>query len=223
VVLDQELPKVLAQLARQGFAVESLYSPLLNESPQVKTLQVVRQGSRSDLAQGLKAILSVTSTPLEKPLEPTPSPTPRVTPSAGVQGTPLSVASATATPTWGTVEKILGLGIPRGKLMRYVFFRSPAPEGSTTREGETRFNLQRDGKQVAVTGAFCLSASEVRGVVESLTQNHLTVTDLHQDRLEENQGLFLLHFWAMGEAGDVAKGLQAALEKAPGILSRRPE
>jgi hypothetical protein len=57
-----------------------------------------------------------------------------------------------------------------------------------------------------------LIGSEVNPVIQALRQHDIEVTALHSHMLDESPRLLFMHFWATGDAGDVARGLKAALD-----------
>ncbi|HEY5038592.1 MAG TPA: DUF1259 domain-containing protein [bacterium] len=224
VLLDQETQKTLAQLQLHGLEVTAVIDPLLNESPSVKEVYFTGKGSRMDLAQALKWILRMNGMP--ETVAPRPTDFPNLkTPadakaSAGGSGdkSTLSGRSPQAASDWSAVEAILGKGESEGKLYQFTFPRAKAveEEGSEIPPfmgAATNFHFQKNGKKVAVTGAFALTNAEVNPVVKVLVKNHISVTGIQNHLLKEDPRLFFAHIWAVGEAGEVATGLKAALDK----------
>lgn len=228
VLLDQEVPKVLAQLVKGGVEVTAIHNHLLNESPAIKYLHISGHGSRVNLAQNLKVLLSFTGTPPNPPAQPTPGATPPALPDPSVN----------SGQSWSKVQAVLGPGKINGRVLQYGF---PRAEAITEKGMEippfmgmaTSLNFQKVGGMalgekgplglltgskaskdvVAATGDFVLAAEEVNPVVETLTHNHITVTAIHSHMLEESPRLFFLHFWALGAPSEVAAGLKEALGK----------
>ena len=95
LLLSSEVEKAIAQLEDQNFKVTSLGSPLLNESPPIRTVYFEAQGRKADLAQSLKWILKILG--------------------LGVGPVNLPQSGTPALPDWTAVEKILGPGEPGGK------------------------------------------------------------------------------------------------------------
>ena len=69
------------------------------------------------------------------------------------------------------------------------------------------------GGRAAATGDFVLVTAEVNPVLRALRQHGIEVTALHNHMLEEERRLFFLHFWGVDDAGKLAQGLKAALDK----------
>jgi hypothetical protein len=67
--------------------------------------------------------------------------------------------------------------------------------------------------QVATTGDFVLTASEVNPVLSELRAHQISVTALHSHMLTEEPRLFFMHFWAVGDPLSVGAGIKAALSR----------
>jgi hypothetical protein len=75
-------------------------------------------------------------------------------------------------------------------------------------------NFQATGSgKAAITGDFVLIASEVNPVLQALRENGIEVTAIHNHMLNDQPHLFFMHFWANDDAGKLAQGLKAALDK----------
>lgn len=75
----------------------------------------------------------------------------------------------------------------------------------------TGINFQKNGDSAAITGDFVLLADEVNPVIKILTGNGITPTALHNHMLQDQPRLFMMHFWAVGNPENLAKGLSEAL------------
>jgi hypothetical protein len=76
----------------------------------------------------------------------------------------------------------------------------------------TAINFQpTGGGRAATTGDFVLTSKEVNPVLRSLRENGIEVTALHSHMLDEQPRLFFMHFWALNDTANLAKGLKAAL------------
>lgn len=196
VMLDKEVASVIPKLMSLNLSITALHNHLVGESPTIKYLHFSGKGSAAKLAESVKAVLSVTGTPL----------------------TPVQAKTGTEKPDWSKVEAILGTsGKQNGVLLQYGFPRNekltesgmemPAYIGMAT-----GINFQMDGKRAAITGDFVLLADEVNPVFNALTKNGIAVTAIHNHMLYDNPRLFMMHFWAVDEPGKLAKGLKAALD-----------
>jgi hypothetical protein len=113
----------------------------------------------------------------------------------------------------GAKGKIAGgvyqFGIPRAEPITAGNMNVPPALGSAE-----AINFQPTGSgTAAITGDFVLTADEVNPVLRTLRDNGIDVTALHSHMLDEKPRLFFMHFWAVGDAEKLAKGLRAALDK----------
>jgi hypothetical protein len=197
VVLDQETGPVMAKFVALGLNVTAVHNHLVGEFPAIKYVHFSGMGDAVKLAESLKSILEVTSTPLNAP----------------------PIQDIKDKPDWSRVMAIIGnSGHQNGKFLQYGFPR----KDKLTDNGidlspyagmSTGINFQMDGNRAGVTGDFVLLADEVNPVVKALTENGITVTAIHNHMLYDNPRLFMLHFWGVNDPEKLAKGLKAALDK----------
>jgi len=77
----------------------------------------------------------------------------------------------------------------------------------------TALNFQPTGEgKVASTGDFVLRAAELNRALQALHKQGINITAVHNHMLGEEPRLFFMHFWAVGDAAQVARGLRAALD-----------
>jgi len=74
------------------------------------------------------------------------------------------------------------------------------------------FQPTADGR-AAITGDFVLIDKEVNPVAQTLLQNGIDVTAIHNHGLTDMPRLFYMHFWATDDLAKLARGLKAALDK----------
>ena len=196
VVLDSEVPKVVNKLMEENLEITAIHNHLINETPTVKYIHYHGMGDAVKLAQEIKAVLQVTATPL----------------------TPSAPSTQTKTSDWSKVTTILGTGKQNGMLLQYAFPRNEkltesGMEMPPSMGMATSINFQIDGNHAAITGDFVMLADEVNPVIKALTQNGIIPTALHTHMLKDEPRLFMMHFWAVGDAEKLATGLKAALDK----------
>ncbi len=197
VLLDAEVPKVINKLMEQNLEVTAIHNHLINETPNIKYVHYHGEGDPVNLAQEIKTVLQVTSTPLTSTAPPT----------------------QTQNLDWSKVTAILGTtGKRNGMLLQYNFPRNEkltenGMEMPPSMGMATSINFQMNGSQAAITGDFVLLADEVNPVVKALTENGIMPTAIHSHMLHDEPRLFMMHFWAVDDPEKLAKGLKAALDK----------
>jgi uncharacterized protein DUF1259 len=200
VLADDEIEPVMADLAQGGIEVTALHHHVLHETPRVYYMHIHGTGDAVELAQEIRAAIGLTKTP--------PPPASPATPSASPTG--LDTAR---------IAQALGHS---GKLNSTVYQVS-VPRPDTIRENEvvippamgvaTALNFQpTGGGEAASTGDFVMRAAEVNRVLRALREHGIAVTAVHNHMLDEEPRLFFMHFWAVGDPMQVARGLRAALD-----------
>jgi len=188
VLLDQEVPAVMAGLFRGGLEVTAVHNHLNEMSPHVMYMHYGGHGDAVQLAKALRQALSASSTPLG------------------------SSSGPAATPTGPTldakqIEQALGR---TGRDIGGGVFQVTVPRAEAITE-MINFQPTADGK-AAITGDFVLIDKEVNAVARALQQNGIDVTALHNHALMDTPRLFYMHFWATDDPAKLARGLKAALD-----------
>ncbi len=201
VLLDQEVPAVMAGLFRGGLEVTAVHNHLNEISPHVMYMHYEGHGEAIKLATALRQALSASGTPL------------------GGGG---SVAAAPATgPALDTkqIEQALGrtgraldggvlqVTVPRAEVITEMGVELLPAMGVTT---VMNFQPTANGK-AAITGDFVLIDKEVNAVARTLMQHGIDVTAIHNHGLMDTPRLFYMHFWANDDPLKLAQGLKAAL------------
>jgi hypothetical protein len=203
VLLDQEIPAVMAGLFRGGLEVTAVHNHLNEVSPHVMYMHYGGHGDAIKLATALRQALSASGTPL---------------------GSGSSAAAAPpAGPALDTKQIEHGLG-RTGRAMDGGVFQVTVPRAEVITEmgvpllpamGVTtvmNFQPTGDGK-AAITGDFVLIDREVNAVARALMQHGIDVTAIHNHSLMDMPRLFYMHFWANDDPLKLAQGLKAALDQ----------
>ena len=199
VLTQDEIEPVMRKLQEGGLEVTALHNHLLRASPAPFYMHISGHGEAVALAHAIHDALVVSKTPLGN------------APAAAEAKVDLDTAmldrtlGATGKPAGGVYQ----FGIPRAETVRVHGMSVPPAMGVA--EG---INFQPTGNgKAAITGDFVLTASEVTPVMRTLRENNIDVTALHNHMLDDQPRLFFMHFWANGDAVNLAKGLRAALDK----------
>jgi Domain of Unknown Function (DUF1259) len=67
--------------------------------------------------------------------------------------------------------------------------------------------------KAAVCGDFTMLTDEVAPVIKALVENGIEVVAVHNHMVQEEPRIFFLHYWGVGPAEKLAKGLKEALGK----------
>ena len=196
VLLDDEINPVISKLEERGIELSALHNHLLHEDPRIMYIHFVGRGNEVEMAKGIWEALALTKSPLVS--------------------TP---ASQEVKPELAKeIERIIGyegsmgggvfhITVPRNDV--HVHAMDAAIPGSMGMN--TPLNFQFDGKNAAINGDFMLLPAELNLVVKVLRANGIEVASVHNHMLDDEPRLIFMHFWAHGDAVDLAKGLKAAL------------
>ena len=83
--------------------------------------------------------------------------------------------------------------------------------GRNTSNFNTWAAWQGTDKEAVVAGDVVMLPNEVAPVIKALAENGFEL--IHNQVVHENPKLFCLHYWAVGNAENLAKGLRAALDQ----------
>lgn len=200
VLLDSEVPAVMAALQAGGVEQSALHNHLLNETPHVMYMHVMAHGDPVKIATAVRAALAKSATPLG-------TPGPAAAPSAA------DLDTAGITRALGVAGRLNGVvyqvSVPRSETVTEMGHPLPASMGIAT-----AINFQpTGGGKAAITGDFVLRGSEVNPVIRALRSHGIDVAALHSHLIDEEPRLYFMHFWANDDAVKLAAGLRAALDE----------
>jgi hypothetical protein len=198
VLLDPEVPAVMAGLFSGGLEVTAIHNHLTEMSPHVTYMHYRGHGDAVQLARALRQALSASGTPLTGGPVAAPSgpslDTALLAQSLGRSGR--DVGGGVYQVTVPRAEAVTEMGMPLLPAMGVatVMNFQPLPDG-----------------RVAITGDFVLIENEVNPVARALRQHGIDVTAIHNHGLADVPRLFYMHFWAADDGVKLAQGLRAAL------------
>ena len=201
VLLDQEVPPVMSGLFAGGLEVTAVHNHLNEVSPHVMYMHYEGHGDAVQLAKALRQALSASGTPFGASAPSAPATAPGLDPKQIEQAL-------------GRVGRDIGGGVfqvtvPRAEAITEMGHPLLPAMGVTT---VLNFQPTADGK-AAITGDFVVIDKEVNPVAQTLLQNGIDVTAIHNHGLMDMPRLFYMHFWATDDPAKLARGLKAALDK----------
>lgn len=199
VLLEDEVEPVMASLQQNGIEQTALHNHLFGETPRVMYMHIHAIGNAARIARALRAALEFTNTPLGAP--------------APASAAPFDLDTTAVARAIGVQGKVNGgvyqLSVPRREKILEDKHEIPASMGIAT-----SINFQPTGAgKTAITGDFVLVGREVNQVLWTLGENGIRVTAIHSHMITEQPRLFFMHFWAVGDAVPLARGLRAALDR----------
>jgi hypothetical protein len=68
-------------------------------------------------------------------------------------------------------------------------------------------------REAVVDGDFVMLPSELQKVLMALRAARIHIVAIHNHMVEEEPRTMFLHYWGIGPAADLAKGVRAALDE----------
>ncbi len=205
VLAEDEIEPVMSRLQQGGVMQTALHNHLLFESPRVMYMHVHGEGDAVAIARTVRAALALTATPA--------APSPAGTePALALDTAAVAAALGRHGSAGGGLYRV---SAPRSEALRVAGEEVGPSMGLATAIG---FQPTGGGRAVA-TGDFVLLPTEVNPVIAALRAHGIAVTALHNHLLLDEPHLFFMHFWADGDAVEIARGLGAALA----LTAVRPE
>ena len=202
VLTEGEVSPVMQRLVEGGVEITALHNHLLRTQPAIWYMHVGGEGDPVKFAETLRAALALSKTPFTAPAAAAAPPAALDLDTAGIDKT----LGAKGTANGGVYQ----FGIPRAEIIKDQGMEVPPAMGTAI-----AINFQpTGGGKAAITGDFVLAPKEVNPVLRALRENGIEVTALHSHMLDDQPHLFFMHFWANGDAMQLAKGLHAALGHA---------
>ncbi len=200
VLTDRELPRVTDALQRVGIHQTALHKHLPEQKPSIWWTHFEAMGNPVILTRKLRYVLSFTATPRIASLEPPRKIRPRLDTDA--------IDAALGRP--GMAEgKTYKFFLPRQeKIISHGHIIPPEMGVSTV----IKFQDLGHGR-AAINGDLLVTADEVQRAIRALRRGHITLVELHNHMLDEHPRIFFLHYWAVGDAVELARGLRPALDQ----------
>lgn len=204
VVTETDLGPVQQEIIRQGLTSTAIHNHFIRNHPNIMYMHLSGSGNVEVMAQKAKAVLDKIQ---------------QVRGSDPAKGAASNEAVQNTLDT-KRLDDILGqkaemskgvykytIGRPDVKLMEH------GVPVSTFLGFNTWAAFQGTPDKAAVAGDFTMLENEVEPVLKALIESGIEVVALHNHMVHEQPRIFFLHYWGVGPAGQLAKGLRAALDQ----------
>jgi hypothetical protein len=202
ILTETDLKPVQQEVIKQGLTISAVHNHFVRNHPNVMYMHIGGMGKTEDMAKKAKAVLD------------------KVAESRGHNPAAGSVADVPYSLDSKKLDDILGYKGEMGKgVYKYTIGR---PDVSLKEHGVTittffGFNtwaaFQGNPDHAAVAGDFTMLEDEVAPVIKTLIENGIEVVAVHNHMVHEQPRIFFLHYWGVGNAEQLAKGLRAALDQ----------
>ncbi len=213
VLTETDLKPVQQEVIRQGLTITAIHNHFVRNHPNVMYMHVGGEGSTETMAQKAKAVLD------------------KIKEGRGVDPSKGTASSEPVSNSLDTkkLDEILGSKAEMSKgVYKYTIGRPDVilKEHGTTVTTFLGFNtwaaFQGTPENAAVAGDFAMLENEVEPVIKALIENEIEVVAVHNHMVGEQPKIFFLHYWGIGNAEQLAKGLKAALDQTGKTKNKMP-
>jgi hypothetical protein len=202
IVTENDLKPVQQEVIRQGLMVSAIHNHFVRNHPNVMYMHIDGKGTVDKLAANVKAIFDKVKEMRGKDPK---------------EGKADSVAN---TINIARLDSVIGA---KGEMAKGVYkYTISRPDVQLQEHGipvstflgfNTWAAWQGTPQKAAVCGDFTMLENEVEPVIRALVENGIEVVAVHNHMVFEKPRIFFLHYWGVGPAEQLAKGLRAALDK----------
>jgi hypothetical protein len=204
IMTETDLKPVQQEVIRQGLTISAIHNHFVRNHPNVMYMHIGGSGNIEQVAQKAKAVLD------------------KIKVVRGGDPSKGTASNGTVENTLDTkkLDDILGQKAEMSKgVYKYTVGR---PDVQLKEHGVTvttfmGFNtwaaFQGTPEHAAVAGDFTMLENEVASVIKALVENGIEVVAVHNHMVHEQPRIFFLHYWGVGNAEQLAKGLKAALDQ----------
>jgi hypothetical protein len=202
ILTETDLKPVQQEVIKQGLTITAIHNHFVRNHPNVMYMHIGGMGKTNDMAQKAKAVLD------------------KVAESRGHNPAASSAGDVPYSIDSKKLDDILGYNGEMSKgVYKYTIGRPDVllKEHGTTISTFSGFNtwaaFQGSPDHAAVAGDFTMLENEVAPVIKTLVENGIEVVAVHNHMVHEQPKIFFLHYWGVGNAVELAKGLKAALDQ----------
>jgi len=204
ILTETDLKPVQQEVIKQGLTISAIHNHFVRNRPNIMYMHIGGSGSVEIMAQKAKAVLDKVK---------------EVRGGDPAKGTASSDAVTNTIDIKG-LDAIIGY---KGEMNKGVYkYTIGRPDVKLTEHGapvstflgfNTWAAFQGTPDHAAVAGDFTMLEDEVAPVIKALVENGIEVVAVHNHMTHEQPRIFFLHYWGVGNAEQLAKGLRAALDQ----------
>ena len=198
VLTQDQVNPVMSVALDNGLEVTALHNHFLGESPRVMFMHIGGMGALDALAGGVGKVFAALASP----------------------GAPIATANVDPARSRLDGEVIateLGhSGELSGGVYKVTIGRTTGMHGHTVGNAmgvNTWAAFSGTNAQAVVDGDFAMLESELQPVLKALRRADIQVVAIHQHMSGETPRIVFLHYWGVGPAAALARGLRAALDQ----------
>jgi hypothetical protein len=204
VLTEDQVAPVMRVALDGGLDVTGLHNHFLGETPRVMFLHVGGAGEEAALATAIGKVLSK--------IRERPSPVPLL------GSLPIDPAATSLDPA--KLDALLGRkGELKDGVYKIVVGRTVHVHGAEAGAAmgvNTWAAFAGSDAHAVVDGDFAVLGTELQGVLKTLIHAGIDVVAIHNHMTGEEPRIVFLHYWGIGRAEDLARGVRGALDRVKG-------
>lgn len=204
VLFEDEVNPTMSALLDAGVAVTALHNHFFFEQPKVYFMHIGGEGKAAELAAGVKKGLDAARQVRSK--------SPRPSATFNLASVPTTNAISA-----GKLDAILGVkGQSKDGMYKVVSGRTVKMACGCEVGKEMGVNtwaaLAGNDETALVDGDFAVLESELQPVLKALCKANINIVAIHHHMMGESPRMLFLHYWGVGKAEELARGVKAALD-----------
>ena len=202
VLLEDQVSPVMSAALDSGLEVTALHNHFLWDTPKVVFMHVAGLGDEAALAGAVGEVFARVRETSDGRGE---------TPKADIDPARTTLDAARLEPVLGAKGELAG-GVYKVVIGRIVRMHGHETAGSMGVNTWAAF--AGTDERAVVDGDFVVLESELQGVLKALRGAGIHVVAIHNHMTGEEPRMLFLHYWGVGPALDLARGLRTALDQA---------
>src|SRR5262245_1825347 len=204
VLLEDQVNPVMSVALDNDLEVTALHNHFFWDTPKVMFMHIGGMGDEAKLAAAVGKVFA------------------KVKETSGGKGEVLrgDVDPAKSTLDPKKIDAVLGAsGELKNGVYKVTIGREPRMHGEAmggTMGVNTWAAFAGSDDKAVVDGDFAMLESELQGVLKALRGAGIDIVAIHQHMSGEEPRVLFLHYWGIGRAADLAKGIKAALNSQHG-------
>ncbi len=205
VMLEDQVNPVMSVALDAGLDVTALHNHFFGDTPKVMFMHVSGMGDETQLATAVGKVFA------------------KIKETSGGKGeapSPAAIDPAKSSLDPKKLDAALGTtGDYKDGVYKATFGRTTLMDGMSAGNGmgvNTWAAFAGSDDQAVVDGDFAMHENEVTPVLKALRGAGIDIVAIHQHMTMDQPRIMFLHYWGIGRAEDLAKGVRAGLDRTQG-------
>jgi hypothetical protein len=212
VLLEDQVNPVMSVALASGLEVTALHNHFLWDSPRIMFMHIGGMGDPGKLAAAVgKVFAKIKETAGGK----------GETPNLDIDASKSTIDGSKIAAVLGRKGEALAGGVFKVTIGRTI--RMHDHEVGNMMGINTWASFAGSDEKAVCDGDFIMTEQELQPVLKALRGAGINIVAIHNHMTFEQPRAMFLHFWGVGPAGDLAKGLKAALDAQAAVKATPPK